>query len=129
MTHTSKRKGNFLVAYDSEGNSKGKINIHTERFIGDTNVLIFLNQELKTKYPRPKISAIEKMRTMVAWFDMHSEYFNEKFKTVNQLEKIFDFSNEKGYEFLDDEYVYSNLTEEERFELFRFLDKVKKTTK
>jgi len=52
------------------------------------------------------ILAIDKMRNMVNFFDNHSEYFNERFKTISQLEKVFDYAVSSSIEFLDDESLY-----------------------
>lgn len=68
--------------------------------------------------------AIDKLRNMVNWFNMQSEYFAQQFKTVSQLEAIFDFASKHEYEFLDNDYIYAELTEEERAEAISFIDKV-----
>lgn len=71
------------------------------------------------------IEAIDKLRNMVNWFNYQSEHFAQQFKSVKQLEKVYDFAMKKGYEFMDDDYVYSELTEEERIECLKFIYKVK----
>ena len=73
------------------------------------------------------LTAIDKMRIIVNWANNQSEYFNQQFETLNQLEKVFNFAKAKGYEFLDDDYISSELTEEEQQEIKAFLKKVLKS--
>lgn len=69
------------------------------------------------------MEAIDKMRQMVEWFNMQSEYFNLQFKNIKQLEQIYDYAKKKGFEFLDDDYIYAELTEDERVNYYKFLHK------
>jgi hypothetical protein len=71
-----------------------------------------------------EISAIQKMRNIVAWANYQNEGFNDMFKTFKQIEKAYDFCQEKGYEFLDFEYI-RGLTKSEATEVKAFLKKIK----
>lgn len=71
------------------------------------------------------MEAIEKIRSIVNWASYQDEGFNLKFKTIEQLEKVYDFAEQKGYDFLDDEYL-NKLTEEERNEAEKFIQNVLK---
>jgi hypothetical protein len=73
------------------------------------------------------ITAIDKMRIIVNWADNQAEYFNQQFKSFNQLEKVFNFAKAKGYQFLDNDYLHSELTQEEQKEVQTFLKKVLKS--
>ena len=73
------------------------------------------------------LPAIDKMRIIVNWANNQAEYFNQQFKSFNQLEKVFNFAKAKGYEFLDNDYISSELTQEEQQEVQTFLKKVLKS--
>jgi viroplasmin and RNaseH domain-containing protein len=51
--------------------------------------------------------AIEKIRNIVAWANYQNEGFNLLFKSIEQIEKAYDFCIENGFEFLDSEYISS----------------------
>ena len=71
-------------------------------------------------------NAINKLRAMQLWFDLQSEYFNDQFKSIKQLEKIFDYSRKNNLEFMDNDYLYSdNVTEEEREGALKFINRIK----
>jgi hypothetical protein len=72
-------------------------------------------------------TAIDKMRIIVNWADNQAEYFNCLFTSISQIEKVFDFAKAKGYEFLDNDYLHSELTQEEQQEVQTFLKKVLKS--
>ena len=72
------------------------------------------------------MDAIDKLRIMQNWFDMQSEYFNQQFKSIKQLEQIFDYAQANKLEFMDNDYLFShNLEEEERKEALKFIRKIK----
>lgn len=52
-----------------------------------------------------EISAIQKMRNIVAWANYQNEGFNDRFKTIKQIEKAYDFCIENDFEFLDSDYI------------------------
>lgn len=71
------------------------------------------------------MEAIEKLRQMTEWFNLQSEYFNQRFKTVEQLEKVYDYAKKNNLEFLDDDYLYSGeIEEQERVKVIKFIDKL-----
>lgn len=72
-------------------------------------------------------SGIEKLRKMNSWFDMQSEYFNEQFQHISQLQLLYDYAVKNKLEFLDMDYLYSsNLDDKEREDALKFINKVKK---
>ena len=74
------------------------------------------------------MEAIEKLRAMQNWFDLQSEYFNQQFKTIKQLEQIYDYAQANSLEFMDNDYLFSdNLEEEERKTALKFIEKIKKS--
>lgn len=68
------------------------------------------------------ISAIDKMRIVTNWFGWQDEGFAQRFKTVQQLEKVYDFAKENNFEFLDD---YSEYDDEEVEQIEKFLKSLK----
>lgn len=61
-----------------------------------------------------ELTAIEKLRTIQRWCDWQNEYINEKFKSVKGIEKAFDYAQKNNLEFIDDEYLWAECTEDER---------------
>ncbi len=59
------------------------------------------------------MNGIDKLRRIVDWANSQSEYVNEKFKTIKGLEKAFDYATANNLEFIDDDYLLDNCTEEE----------------
>ena len=49
-----------------------------------------------------EISAVDKLRNIVNWYGWQNENFAQRFKTVQQLEQIYDFAKNNDFEFLDD---------------------------
>lgn len=72
------------------------------------------------------MNAVDKIRNIVNWLDFQSEYANEQFTTIKQLEQVYDYTQEKGIEFIDEDYLYRELTDEERKEYYKFIKKIKK---
>lgn len=71
------------------------------------------------------MEAINKLRAMQRWFDMQCEYFNDQFKTLKQMEQVFDYSTNNNLEFMDNDYLFSGeITEEEKNKALKFLKKV-----
>lgn len=69
--------------------------------------------------------AIDKLRAMLGWFDMQDATLSDKFLTIEQMEKVFDFANEKGYEFLDNQFLNSGeLEDSEIKEIQNFITEV-----
>ena len=56
-------------------------------------------------------SSIDKMRIVVSWADYQSEGLNERFKSISDIEKAFDYCKESDLvEFLDSQSLFT-LTE------------------
>lgn len=69
--------------------------------------------------------AIDKIRRMHIWFDHQSEYFNDQFKTINQLEAVFNYAQEHNLEFMDNDYLFSDYIEpKEREAALKFISKI-----
>ena len=49
-----------------------------------------------------EISAVDKLRNIVNWYGWQNENFAQRFKTVQQLEQVYDFAKNNDFEFLDD---------------------------
>lgn len=47
------------------------------------------------------ITSIDKMRNVVNWADYQAEYFNDRFKSISDIEKAYDYCMNNGIEFLD----------------------------
>jgi len=47
------------------------------------------------------ITSINKMRNVVNWADYQSEYFNDRFKSISDIEKAYDYCMNNNIEFLD----------------------------
>jgi hypothetical protein len=69
-----------------------------------------------------EISAIQKMRNIVAWANYQHEGFNDKFKTFKQIEKAYDFCIENDFEFLDSDYI-RGLSKEDKTKCLEFRKK------
>ncbi len=62
------------------------------------------------------ISKAEKMRKIVSWLNFQNEGFNDRFKSIADIEKAYDYcSNSEIVEFLDSQTMYA--LEEEDFKL------------
>lgn len=48
-----------------------------------------------------QISAIDKIRNIVSWADYQNEGFNERVKSISDLEKLYDYADKEGLEYLD----------------------------
>jgi hypothetical protein len=59
-------------------------------------------------------TSINKMRNIVNWADYQAEYFNDKFKSISDIEKAFDYCVKNDIEFLDDQMM--NKLEEEEYD-------------
>lgn len=57
---------------------------------------------------------IEKLRIIVNWANYQNEGFNERFKSVSDIEKAFDYCLENDIEFLDELHY---LDKEERLKI------------
>lgn len=65
------------------------------------------------------MEAIDKLRAMVSWADYQNEYFNQRFKSIEAIEKAYDFvQSHRSIEFLDD---LSDFDAEERKEVKELL--------
>lgn len=71
------------------------------------------------------MTAIEKMRKIVNWADWQNESFNDRFKTIKDLEKAYDYCNKKDIEFLDNIHSY-DFEEQEITEIRSELNKLLK---
>lgn len=60
------------------------------------------------------MDAIDKVRLMANWFDFQSEHFNQRIKTVNDIEKVYDYAVANDLEFMDEDYLFGELEEKER---------------
>lgn len=49
-----------------------------------------------------QVSAIDKIRNIVSWADYQNEGFNERVKSISDLEKLYNYADKEGLEFLDD---------------------------
>ena len=58
------------------------------------------------------ITSIDKMRNVVNWADYQAEYFNERFKSISDIEKAYDYCMNNDIEFLDDQML-NGLEDEE----------------
>ena len=47
------------------------------------------------------MNSIEKMRAIINWANYQDEYFNERFKSISDIEKAYDYCVKNGWEFLD----------------------------
>ena len=59
------------------------------------------------------MQAIDKLRNIVKWADYQNEGFNDRFKSVADIEKAFDYCHAKGLEFLDSQSL--NQLEDDEF--------------
>lgn len=55
----------------------------------------------------------ETLRAIVRWMDWQNEYFNERFKTAEDIVKAYNFCREKEIEFLDNLADYMTTEEYE----------------
>ena len=72
------------------------------------------------------MEAIGKLRNLVNWFNMQSEYFNQQFTTINQLEKVYDYAMKHNLEFMDNDYLLE-LNHEELDNAISFINNIKKS--
>jgi hypothetical protein len=72
------------------------------------------------------MKAIEKMRLICAWADNQSEYLNESIKSIKAFELLYDYAQKNNLDFLDNDYLYNECTEEERAKFYKFFKKVNK---
>lgn len=73
------------------------------------------------------MQATEKLKAMQIWFDYQIGYFKDKFTSLSQLEKIYDFATSKGYDRLDHDYIKNNLNYMQEEEAYKFIYKVLKS--
>lgn len=52
------------------------------------------------------MEAIDKLRNIVAWADYQNEHFNQKFKSVSDIEAVYNFCMENNLEFIDDLHLF-----------------------
>lgn len=71
------------------------------------------------------MEAITKLRSMTQWYDYQSEYLNERFKSVAQLEQAYDYAAKHDLAYIDDDYL-SSLEPEEAAKHFKFLKQLTK---
>jgi hypothetical protein len=72
------------------------------------------------------MEAIEKMRSIVNWANNQSEYLNYKFKTIQQIEKAYNYADKNNLSFLDDDYLYSECDEKTRVNALKFIQNLTK---
>ena len=72
------------------------------------------------------MEAIEKLRNIINWYDFQSEYINEQFKSIKGLEMAYDYAQKNDLEFIDDDYIYSEVEEGERPKHIQNINKFKK---
>lgn len=69
-------------------------------------------------------SSIEKMRNVVNWANYQAEYFNERFKSISDIEKAYDYCIKNGLEFLDrveDSKIIEDVTDLLGYSIFKTL--------
>lgn len=64
-----------------------------------------------------EISAVDKLRNIVNWYGWQNENFAQRFKTVLQLEQVYDFAKNNDFEFLDDLREY-DADEKDKIKIF-----------
>lgn len=47
------------------------------------------------------LSSVDKMRIIVNWINYQNEHFNERFKSISDIEKAYDYCVTNNLEFLD----------------------------
>jgi hypothetical protein len=60
------------------------------------------------------MNAIEKLRAMANWASWQSEAINYEFKSIKGIEKAYDYAQKNNLEFIDNDYLYNEVEEEER---------------
>ena len=60
------------------------------------------------------MNAIEKLRAISNWADWQCEYINYEFKSIKGIEKAYDYAQKNNLEFIDNDYLYNEVEEEER---------------
>ena len=58
------------------------------------------------------MEAINKLRAMQRWYDMQSEGMNFNFNSLKGMEKAFDYSIKNHLEFIDNDYLFSAITDD-----------------
>lgn len=52
------------------------------------------------------INAIDKLRTIVNWADYQNEGFNQRIRTIEDIQKLYDYAQANDLEFLDEPYQW-----------------------
>jgi|688.fasta_scaffold806239_2 hypothetical protein len=60
------------------------------------------------------MQAIEKLRAINNWAEWQNEGVNQQFKSIKGLEMAFDYAQKNNLEFIDNDYLYYEVEEEER---------------
>lgn len=51
---------------------------------------------------------------MTNWYYWQNEGLTDGLTTISQLERMYDYANENDLEFMDDDYLFGNCSEEEQ---------------
>jgi hypothetical protein len=60
------------------------------------------------------MNAIEKLRAINTWANWQSEAINYEFKSIKGIEKAYNYAQKNNLEFIDNDYLYSQVEEDER---------------
>lgn len=71
-----------------------------------------------------KVTACDKLRRMVNWLNWQDENFNDKFKSVADIEKCFDACEGHSLEFADDLDWEDDDTEDEEYLLAKEVNEI-----
>jgi hypothetical protein len=62
------------------------------------------------------MEAINKLRAMHNWYDMQCEHMNFEFKSLKGMEKAFDYAANNNLSFIDNDYLYNEIENNEERE-------------
>lgn len=68
--------------------------------------------------------ACEKLRRIVTWLNYQDENFNEKMKTISDIEKVFDACERHSLEFADNLDWEDGDTEDEEYQLAKEVNEI-----